>query len=177
MAGRPALTAPMICAGGRLVAAAQQYDAVERLRADHLLDVHGHEVAQQHRGGLDEHLAQADGGEFERNAAGDPDAALDRVGDGLQMEVAVVQLAPGIGNADDGLTFVEDGGREAFRAQPGAAGESVVLARLEPLGGAGVNSLDFARGEHSVYFSIIDAAHSAVGFGPVPVRRDRAPVR
>jgi hypothetical protein len=37
--------------GQRLVAAAQEDDAVHRLAEDHLLGVHGHEVPEQHAGG------------------------------------------------------------------------------------------------------------------------------
>ncbi len=36
----------------RLVTAADDHDGVHRLRADHLLGVHGHQVAQEHRGGV-----------------------------------------------------------------------------------------------------------------------------
>ena len=65
----------------RLVAAAQQHDAVERVGAQRLLDVHRHEVAPEHRGRLHHRLAERDRRELERQAAGLPDAALDVLGD------------------------------------------------------------------------------------------------
>ena len=57
--------------GNGLVAAADQHHGVERQRRDHLLDVHRHQVSQQHRGRERERLVQRDGRET-RTAARRP---------------------------------------------------------------------------------------------------------
>src|SRR5207245_1620904 len=66
-----------------------------------------------------------------------PDAALHCFGQLAEMDVAVVQLAPGIADADDRLA-VEDLWTEAFRPQPGAAREGVVFRTAKPFAAAGV---------------------------------------
>ena len=88
--------------GESLVAAADEDDGVHGLRADHLLGVHRHEVAQEHGGGMGEALADGDGRENHGQAASEHDAALhalDQVGD---IAVAGVVVAEGVGDADDG---------------------------------------------------------------------------
>ena len=52
--------------GRGLVAAAQQHHAIDGIGADGFLDVHRHQVAVEHGCRFHEHLAQRDGGEFER---------------------------------------------------------------------------------------------------------------
>ena len=84
-----------------LVAAADQDDRVHRLRADHLLGVHRHEVAQEHAGRMRERLVDRDGGEFHRQAAREHDAALDRFDQLRDVAVARVEVAVGVGDADD----------------------------------------------------------------------------
>ena len=64
-----------------LVAAAQQHDAVDRIGADRLLDVHAGEVAEQHRGRPHLRLAERHHRELEREAARLADAALHVLGD------------------------------------------------------------------------------------------------
>ncbi len=92
--GMSALIAPMSAPGTRLVAVGQQDDAVERVSADHLLDLDRQQVAVQHRGRLHQVLAERDG---RRTRAGMPpavlDAAADRAGQRAQRQVAGVQLA------------------------------------------------------------------------------------
>ena len=83
------------------VATAQQDHAVERIGADRFLDIHRHQIAEQHGGRAHHRLAERHGGEFEREAAGFPDAALDRLGDLAEMGVARGYLGRRIGDADD----------------------------------------------------------------------------
>ena len=89
--------------GQGLVAAAEQHHAVHGLALDHLLGVHREEVPEEHGRGVQVHLAQGDGGEFQRQAARLPDAALHGLGDLPQMAMAGVEFAPGLGDADDGF--------------------------------------------------------------------------
>ena len=84
-----------------LVAAADQHHGVERQRLDHLLDVHRHQVAQQHRGRERERLVQRHGREHERQRAGHPHAARDRFGDLRRGLVAGVEVGGGGEDADD----------------------------------------------------------------------------
>ncbi len=115
-----------------LIAAAQQHHAIDRVGLDHLLHVHGHQVAVEHGGGLDQHLAERDRGELQRQAAGLPDAALDRLGDDPQVGVAVGQLAPGVADADH-RPAIEDIAREALRARPRAMDKGVERDAVEPV--------------------------------------------
>ncbi len=62
----------------RLVAAHHQHDTVERVRADRLLDVHRHLIAEQHRRRPHHRLAEAHHRKLEREAAGLEDAARSR---------------------------------------------------------------------------------------------------
>ena len=80
---------------------------------------------------LHEHLAKRNGGEFQGKAAGPPNAAFYGFGHLFQVRVAVVELAPGIADADDGLV-IKNVGREAFGAKPGAPGEVVVFLPVPP---------------------------------------------
>ena len=84
----------------RLVAAAHQHDGVHRLRADHLLDVHGHEVAEHHARRGEEHLAERDRREVDREPAGGEHAALHRLDQLGEMPVAVVEAARRLRDAD-----------------------------------------------------------------------------
>ncbi len=83
-----------------LVAAADQHDRVHRLSADHLLDVHAHQVAEHQAGRVQERLAERDHRELERQAAGREHAAfggLDQLG---HVAVAVVEAARGVRDPD-----------------------------------------------------------------------------
>ena len=52
--------------GHGLVAAADQHDRAHRLRANHLLDVHRHQVAEHEARGIEEDLPQRNGRKFQR---------------------------------------------------------------------------------------------------------------
>ncbi len=80
IAGISALAAPISCAGVVLSQPHSSTTPSIGLARMHLLDVHRHQVAEQHGGGLHEHLAQRDRGELERQPAGRPHAALDGLG-------------------------------------------------------------------------------------------------
>ena len=85
-----------------LVAAADQHHGIHGLGADHLLAVHRHQIAQQHAGGMGEGLMQADGGKDHGQRAGEHDPALHRLDDLGHIAVAGIEIAMGIGDADDG---------------------------------------------------------------------------
>ena len=86
----------------RLVAAADQHDCIHRLRADHFLGVHRHEVAQVHAGRRGEALVDGDRRERHRQAAGKHDAAFDRGDELRRIAVTGIEVAAGVGNADHG---------------------------------------------------------------------------
>ena len=85
-----------------LVAGADQHHRVHRLRADHFLGVHRHQVAEHHAGGMQKDLAERDGREIERQAAGGNDAAFDCLDQFGKMPVAIVEAARRLRDADDG---------------------------------------------------------------------------
>jgi hypothetical protein len=89
-------------AGRGLVAAGQQHHAVDRVRAQQLLDLHRQQVAVEHGRRLDHHLAQAQRRQLEGQAAGQQHAPLDRLGALAQMGVAGREVAPGIDDGDHG---------------------------------------------------------------------------
>ncbi|MEY9772781.1 hypothetical protein ABIA14_005122 [Sinorhizobium fredii] len=86
-----------------LVAAGEQHDAVDRMRADEFLDLHGEEVAVEHRRRLHIGLGERHGRQLDRKAPRLPDTALDLLGASAQMRMARVDVAPGIDNRDHRL--------------------------------------------------------------------------
>ena len=134
IAGRSADAAAIICAGNRLVAAADQHHGVHRLGADHLLGVHRHQVAQEHAGRVRERLVDRDRRELHRQPAREHHAALDRVDELRHVAVAGVVVAEGVGDADDRPR--ERVVREAHRLDEGLAQEERelgVAVRRQPL--------------------------------------------
>ena len=117
----------------RLVAPRQQHDTVEGVAAQRLLDVHGHEVSQEHRRRLDLGLAERRHGELERDATCLPDAPLDVVGQVVQVLVARSELGRGVADADHRLA----GERVVWQATLHPAAMEVVVARRAavPAGG------------------------------------------
>ena len=115
--------------GEGLVAAADEDDGVHGLRADHLLGVHRHQVAQEHGGGMGEALADGDGGEHHGQAAGEHDAALDAFDEVGDVAVAGIVVAEGVGDADDGaierIVGVAHGLDEGFAEEEREAGVAV----------------------------------------------------
>ena len=84
----------------RLVAAAEQHDAVDRVGAQHLLGRHRGHVAPQHRGRPDLRLAERHHRQVQRDAAGLVDALLDALGDLVEVRVARRQVGGGVGDRD-----------------------------------------------------------------------------
>ena len=70
MVGRSALDRRHHLRRRGLVAAADQHHRIHRQRADHLLGVHRHQIAQEHRGRIGEALVDRDGREHHRHGAG-----------------------------------------------------------------------------------------------------------
>ena len=114
----------------RLVAAAQQDHAVDRVAANRLLDVHRREVAEQHRRRPQAGLTQRGDRELERDPAALPHAALDVLGHFTEVEVARRQLRPRVADADD-RAAVEDAFGQAA-ADPAAVDEAVLVDLSEP---------------------------------------------
>ena len=85
----------------RLVAAADQHDGVAGLRPDHLLGVDRHQVAQEHRGRVGEGFVDGDRRKLHRQAAGQHHAALHRLDQAGHVAMAGVEVAEGVGDADD----------------------------------------------------------------------------
>ena len=117
----------------RFVAIRKQDDAAERVAADHLFGVHGREVATEHGCRAEVNLAQRDGGEFQREAAGLQHTAFDRFTDFPQVAVAVVELAVRIADADErsvhvGAVVAHGGGEGAPDQAGDALGVEEVLA-------------------------------------------------
>jgi hypothetical protein len=115
-----------------LVAPREQHHGVQGIRANAFLDVHRHQVAEEHRRRFHEHFAERDRRKLEREATGTPHAALDGLGDLSEMGVAVRQLGPRIGDADD-RPAVEDGVAESLGLEPRAMHESVEIVPAEPV--------------------------------------------
>src|SRR6185369_14743563 len=88
--------------------------------------------AEEHGGGLHEDLAQRDGRELQREAARGEHSALHRLRHLPQVRVAVGQLGPGVGDADD-RAAVEHQLAEALRLDPRAMGEAVQVLLAEPV--------------------------------------------
>src|SRR6266480_613587 len=117
---------------GGLVAAGEEDDGVERIRADALLDVHGHEVPEEHGRRLHEDLAERDGRELDGKAPSAPDAPLDGVRHLSQVRITVGELGPRVGDADHGPA-VEDDVAEPLGLEPRAMNEAVEVVAPEPV--------------------------------------------
>ena len=116
-----------------LVATGEQHDAVDRVGPDRLLDVHRHQVAQQHRRRLDLRLAERRDRELERHAARFPDAALDVLGQLPEVLVARGELGRRVADADHRLAGERVVGQAALH--PAAVDVVVPGAAVVPAGG------------------------------------------
>ena len=115
---------------GGLVAVAKQHHTVERMGADHLLGVHRHQVAVEHRRRPHEELAERDGGELEWSTPRLPHAALHVLRQLAEVVVAVVQVALRLGDADDGPRKIGVIQTHALRER--AAHEPIHVRVVEP---------------------------------------------
>ena len=115
--------------GRRLVAAAHQHRAVDRIRAQHLLGLHREQVAVEHRRRLLERLRQRHRRHLEREPARLPHAALHVLDALLEVRVARVDVAPRVDDRDDRLAAVIRGVEAHLRgARAVAEGPQVVHA-------------------------------------------------
>ncbi len=118
-----------------LVAAGQQHDGVDRIAANRFLDIHRRQIARQHRGRPQIRFAIGEHREFDREAAGFMDAALDVLGQLAEMRIAGRQFRPGVANTDD-RPAIEFMIGNALVFHPAAVHEAVLVGGAEPLGGA-----------------------------------------
>ena len=92
-------------ARGGLVAAAHEHRAVDRMRAQQFLRLHGQHVAVEHGGRLHVAFRQRQGRKLQGIAAGLPDALLHMLDALLEMHVTGIGVRPGVEDGDDGLSF------------------------------------------------------------------------
>ncbi len=172
-----------------LVAPGEQHHTVERVGTQHFLDVHRHEVAQEHRRRPQHLLAERDRRELEGESARLPHAPLDRFGEAAQVGVARGELGPALGDADH-RPPVGDIPRQSLHQQTGAVDDAVAVTLAEPRAAAQVlahdSSLRVIAGGGSPSGGVspiccrgVRAVRPAVAFisarpGPPPPRR-RAP--
>jgi hypothetical protein len=113
----------------------RSHDAVERVGADRLLDVHRHLVAEQHRRRAHHRFAEAHHRELQREAAGVQDAVAHVLREVAEVRVARRHLRPGIADADD-RAAVELVVGDALVLHPRAVDERVAVVAVEPHGRA-----------------------------------------
>ena len=104
-----------------LVAAGEQHHPVDRVGAQRLLDVHGAEVAVEHRRRPQRALPRREDRELHRQAARLVDAVAHPLGEVAQMRVARRQLRPGVADADH-RPPVEEVGRQPLVLHPASGG-------------------------------------------------------
>ena len=102
-----------------LVTATDQHHGVHGLGTDHLLGVHGHEVAVHHAGRVEEHLAERYRGKRPGQCAGRQDPARNRLDQIGHVAMAVVEARRCHGDADDRLAQQLAG--NSHRAREGTA--------------------------------------------------------
>ena len=107
-----------LCRHG-LVATAHQHNRVHRLRADHLLGIDRHQVAILEAGRCQENFTERDGRKFQRQRAGGQHAALYGGEQFGKVTVTIVEVGPGIGDADHRL--IQKSARIAHRLRERAA--------------------------------------------------------
>ena len=115
----------------RLVAAAHEHDTVNRVGTDRFLHVHAGQVAEQHRGGTHNGLAERGHRELDGKAASLPDAALHVIRQLTKMRVAGGQFRPRVADADDRAP-VEHVSREPLVAHPASVSETILVDLAKP---------------------------------------------
>src|SRR5690606_28969830 len=116
---------------GGLVAAHQEYDAIDGIAADRLLHIHGGKIAEEHRGGAEVGLTTGEDRELQREAAGLVDAPLDVLRDLAEVVVAGCQFRKGIADADHRSSIEEVIGK-ALISHPASVQKGVLEAAVEP---------------------------------------------
>src|SRR5205823_11645083 len=115
----------------RLIAAHQQHDAVERIRAYRFLDVHCRLVAKQHRGGPHQRLAEAHYRKLDRETSAVEHAVANVLRELAEMRIARRRLRPRVANADHGPA-IELIVRNALVFHPRAVDETIAVVAAEP---------------------------------------------
>src|SRR5690606_26280559 len=116
---------------GGLVAAHQEYDAIDGIAADRLLHIHGGKIAEEHRGGAEVGLTTGEDRELQREAAGLVDAPLDVLRDLAEVVVAGCQFRKGIADADHRPSIEEVFGK-AVISRPASVMNGVLEAAVDP---------------------------------------------
>ncbi len=117
----------------RLVATGEQHDTVDRVAPDRLLDIHRHQVAQQHRRRLDLRLAERGDRELQRHPARLPDPSLDVLGQLAEVLVARREIGRRVADPDHRLARERVVGQPALHPAP--VDVVVAGAALVPAGG------------------------------------------
>ena len=121
--------------GRGFVARAEQHRAVDRVAAQHFLRLHREQIAIEHRRRLHEVFAERKHRDFHRHPARLQHAFLHILREHLEMQVARVDLAPGIQDRDDRLAL------PILRPEPHlprarAVAEAAQIIRAKPAEGA-----------------------------------------
>ena len=120
-----------------LVAAAHQHRAIDRMRAEQLLGLHRQHVAIEHRRRLDEAFRERERRQLDGEAAGLEHAPLHVLDPLLEVDMAGVEVGPGIEDGDDRLAPPVLR-RLAHLHEPGAMAEAAQVVGREPAGGTEV---------------------------------------
>lgn len=105
-----------------LVAAAEEHDGIHGLGGELFLELHRHQIAEQHGRGMGEDLAQRHHRKDEREATGLKDAALNRLDQPGHLPVAGGVVGGGVDDSDDGAIYIS--GIQAGGVEEGPANES-----------------------------------------------------
>ena len=164
MAGMSALAAPISCAG---VVLSQPHSSTTPSSGLARIDS-STSIAIRLRNSMVVGRMNISPSEMVGNSSGNPPAAhtprFTASATSRRCEVAVVQLAPGVADADDRLVL-EDVGVEAFRADVGAASEIVVLGAAEPFAAP---QFALRIGHEAIMTRCIIATYNGNGEGPRP---------
>ena len=115
----------------RLVTAAEQHCAIDRVRAQHLLGGHGRHVAPQHRGRPHIGLTQGDDRKVQRDATRLVDPVPDGGGDLVQVRVARGEIGRGVRDRD--VRPPREGVRRQAPPHPGPMEVRIAVVARVPL--------------------------------------------
>ena len=87
--------------GHGFITPANQHDRIHGLRADHLLRVHGHQIAQEHGGRIGKTFMDRNGRKGHRQTTSQHDAAFHRLDQLRHIAVTGIVIAEGVGDADN----------------------------------------------------------------------------
>src|SRR5690606_17199146 len=104
----------------------EQDDAVDRIAADGLLNVHGRQIAKQHRRGPQLRLPKRHDRELEGEAACLVNTALDELGELAEMPITRCQLRPRVADTVD-WPAIQQVVRIALVLEPAAMHEPIAI--------------------------------------------------